>query len=228
MLIPIILGSDKTTVSVATGDNEYYPLYLSIGNVHNSVRRAHRNALVLVGFLAIPKSTSLTIILCTVPSLTDFFMFTLAEKQYKNDVRWRKFRRQLFHSSLSAILEPLRSGMSTPEIIRCPDGHFRRAIYDLAVYIADYPEQVLATCIVQGWCPMYVYGSLILIQSNFAPLRCDADHNDLNQNASRRSRRWTEGLIEELDLGTLWEDFGIVGDITVCCICDIIFLKFCI
>ena len=56
MLVPLILGSDKTTVSVATGQNEYYPLYLSIGNVCNNIRRAHRNALVLLGFLAIPKS----------------------------------------------------------------------------------------------------------------------------------------------------------------------------
>ena len=56
LLVPLILGSDKTTVSVATGQNEYYPVYLSIGNVRNSVRRAHRNALVLLGFLAIPKS----------------------------------------------------------------------------------------------------------------------------------------------------------------------------
>lgn len=55
--IPIILGSDKTTVSVATGQNEYYPLYMGIGNTHNNVRRAHRNALVLIGFLAIPKGT---------------------------------------------------------------------------------------------------------------------------------------------------------------------------
>jgi len=54
--VPIILGSDKTTVSVATGQNEYYPLYASIGNIHNNVRRAHRNALALIGFLAIPKS----------------------------------------------------------------------------------------------------------------------------------------------------------------------------
>ena len=61
MLVPLILGSDKTTVSVATGQNEYYPLYLSIGNVRNNVRRAHRNALVLLGFLAIPKSKSLTL-----------------------------------------------------------------------------------------------------------------------------------------------------------------------
>lgn len=55
MYVPIILGSDKTTVSVATGDVEYHPLYLSIGNVHNSVRRAHRNAVIPIGFLAIPK-----------------------------------------------------------------------------------------------------------------------------------------------------------------------------
>jgi hypothetical protein len=53
---PIILGSNKTMVSVATGQNDYYPLYLSIGNVHNNVRRAHCDALVLVGFMAIPKS----------------------------------------------------------------------------------------------------------------------------------------------------------------------------
>jgi hypothetical protein len=53
---PIILGSDKTTVSVATGQNDYYPLYMSNGLVHNNVRRAHRNALTLIAFLAIPKS----------------------------------------------------------------------------------------------------------------------------------------------------------------------------
>jgi hypothetical protein len=56
--VPIILGSDKTTVSVATGQNEYYPLYMSNGLVHNNVRRAHRNAVTLIGFLAIPKSSS--------------------------------------------------------------------------------------------------------------------------------------------------------------------------
>jgi hypothetical protein len=54
--VPVILGSDKTTVSVATGQNEYYPLYMSNGLVHNNVRRAHRNAVTLIGFLAIPKS----------------------------------------------------------------------------------------------------------------------------------------------------------------------------
>lgn len=56
MLVPVLLGSDKTTASVATGDNEYYPLYLSIGNVHNNVRQAHRDAVEVIGFLAVTKS----------------------------------------------------------------------------------------------------------------------------------------------------------------------------
>jgi hypothetical protein len=60
MFVPAILGSDKTTVSVATGQNEFYPLYTSIGNVHNSVRRAHRGAVSLLAFLSIPKSESFT------------------------------------------------------------------------------------------------------------------------------------------------------------------------
>ena len=43
MFVPIILGSDKTTVSVGTGNTEYWPVYGLIGNIHNNVRRAHRN-----------------------------------------------------------------------------------------------------------------------------------------------------------------------------------------
>ena len=53
---PAILGSDKTTVSVGTGHNEYHPLYISSGQVHNNVRPGHRNAVTLLAFRAIPKS----------------------------------------------------------------------------------------------------------------------------------------------------------------------------
>lgn len=53
--MPIILGSDKTTVTVGTGQADYWPVYLSIGNIHNNVRRAHRQGVELLAFLAIPK-----------------------------------------------------------------------------------------------------------------------------------------------------------------------------
>jgi hypothetical protein len=59
--VPVILGSDKTTVSMATGQHEYHPIYLSIGNVRNHVRRAHKDALALIGFLPIPKGKHLTL-----------------------------------------------------------------------------------------------------------------------------------------------------------------------
>lgn len=57
MLCPIILGADKTTASVATGHVEFHPVYMSIGNVHNEMRRSHRDAVVPIAFLSIPKGT---------------------------------------------------------------------------------------------------------------------------------------------------------------------------
>ena len=43
--------------------------------------------------------------------------------------------------------------MTVPEVTRYLDGHFWHVIYSLGPYITDYPEQVLAACIVQNWCP---------------------------------------------------------------------------
>ncbi|KAG6824706.1 hypothetical protein H0H92_006093, partial [Tricholoma furcatifolium] len=127
---PVILGSDKTTVSVATGQTEYYPLYASNGLIQNNVRRAHRNGLTLIAFLAIPK----------------------AERAHKNSDEFRKFRRNIFHASLYYIFVTMQPFMSEPDLVRFGDGYFRRVIYGLGPYIADYPEQVLLACIVQGWC----------------------------------------------------------------------------
>jgi hypothetical protein len=56
MLIPVIAGSDKTTVSVATGHQEYHPVYASPGNISNTARHVHGNAVMPVAFLPIPKS----------------------------------------------------------------------------------------------------------------------------------------------------------------------------
>jgi hypothetical protein len=75
------------------------------------------------------------------------------DRKYDNDPAFRTFKRQLYHASLSAILQSTKPAMMTPVVRRCPDGHFRRVIYDLGPFIADYPEQVMLTGTVQGWCP---------------------------------------------------------------------------
>ena len=134
---------------MATGHVEYHPLYLSIGLVHNTVRRAHRNAVIPIAFLAIPKGTFCSVERKVASKLAVF----QADRKYDNDLAFRRFKRQMYHDTIAAILMPLKLAMKSPVIRRCPNGHFRRVIYDLAAYIADYPEQVYLSGIVQSWCP---------------------------------------------------------------------------
>ncbi|KAI5986581.1 hypothetical protein EDC04DRAFT_2873516 [Pisolithus marmoratus] len=112
-------------VSVATGNNEYYPLYISAGDVHNGMRHAHGEAVSLLGFLSIPKT----------------------DKEFEADPEFCTFWRHLFHTSLEAIFHAMHPAMTKPQSVKCADGHYCRAIYGLGPYIADYPEQALLACI---------------------------------------------------------------------------------
>ncbi|KAG2084606.1 uncharacterized protein F5147DRAFT_748792 [Suillus discolor] len=175
MFVSVILGSDKTTVSVATGQNDYYPLYASIGNVHNNVHRAHRNTVAVIGFLAIPKTT----------------------KKHSDDPHFRKFKKQLFHSSLLRILSSLKPAMSIPEVVQFGDGHFRRVLYGLGPYIADYPEQLVLGCVVQNWCA-----------------KCFAYPDNLDSGeGGLRSQEVVDTLCEEVDSGVLWDEWGVIGEL---------------
>lgn len=172
MFVPIILGSDKTTVSVGTGGTGYYPLYAAIGNTHNGLRRAHRNALVLIGFLSIPK---------------------VARAEADTDA-FRNFKRQLFHSSINKILNPLRPAMTTPEVVRCFDGHFRRVIYGIGPYIADYQEQVTVGCVVQGWCA-----------------KCTAPPDNIDGGGHSRTCEHTGCVVDTFGLKVAWDEYGMAG-----------------
>lgn len=77
----------------------------------------------------------------------------LAEKEYRDSDAYRKFRRQLFCESLFQIFRSIRNAMISPIVLRCPDGKYRRGIFTLGPYIADYPEQCIIASVVQGWCP---------------------------------------------------------------------------
>ncbi|KAF7329470.1 hypothetical protein MKEN_00209400 [Mycena kentingensis (nom. inval.)] len=174
LLVPFVLGSDKTMMSVGTGNTEFWPFYGGIGNTFNSTRRSHRDGIALLAFLSIPKTT----------------------QQYAKSSAFRQFRRQLFHSSIRQILLPLKPHMSKPRITRCADGYFRRVIYSIGPYIADYPEQALLTCIVQGHCP-----------------KCLAPADNLDEPHPPRSAKHTETALASFGLKELWDDYGIVGDI---------------
>ena len=117
--------------------------------------------------------------------------------------------------------------MTVPEVVRCFDDHFRRIIYSLAPYIADYPEQVLLTCIVQGWCPRYISFFTYLCTVTHWCYSCTAKSDDLDGGGGPRSREHTELLVCSFELGVLWDEYGLIGDIVVgfdfiCCLNHII------
>ncbi|KIL57407.1 hypothetical protein M378DRAFT_188439 [Amanita muscaria Koide BX008] len=168
---PVVLGSDKTTVSIATGQNDYYPLYLSNGLIHNNVRRAHRKGVTLIAFLALPKT----------------------DREHIDSDEFRAFRRHLFHSSLTQILSPLLPAIEKPVVLRCADGHYRCVMFGLGPYIADYPEQVLLACVVQG---------------------CTANSKDLDGERGRRTHEHTHATRRAFAPNILWSQYGIVNGIT--------------
>ncbi|KIM75529.1 hypothetical protein PILCRDRAFT_13596 [Piloderma croceum F 1598] len=93
------------------------------------------------------------------------------------------------------MLESLKPGMTIPEVVRCPDGHFQQAVYGLGPYIADYPEQLLLPCVVQDWCP-----------------KCTAQADGLDDEiCGCHSWEHTDMLVEAFKLGVLWDEYGLVG-----------------
>ncbi|KAF8338581.1 hypothetical protein F5887DRAFT_1077678 [Amanita rubescens] len=176
MFVPIILGSDKTTVSVATGQHDYYPIYISNGNVHNNIRCQHNGAVSLLGFLPVPKGT----------------------REDQKSQEFRTFRRKLLHSAIAEIFKYLKPAMEKPEVIKCADGKYRNAIYGFGPYIADYPEQCIVACNVQGWCPI-----------------CLANRDDLDGEGKElsRSEKLNDWCRQELSNRKAWEDWGMVNEV---------------
>ena len=176
------------------------------------VWRVHRNAVIPITFLAIPKGTFRSL------QEMHVLIYIQAGRKYDDDVRFRKFKRQMYHDSIAAVLSPLKSGMIIPMICRCPDGHFRCVKYDLASYIADYPEQVYLAGVVQHWCPKYEPSFLhypTMNNTNLLIYRCLAFHSNLDCPAGRRSHEHTKRLKEIIDSKMLWDEYGIDDDITV-------------
>ncbi|KAF8259080.1 hypothetical protein EI94DRAFT_1774021 [Lactarius quietus] len=168
---------DKTTVSAATGHQEYHPVYVSVRNLSNTARQARGNGVLPVAFLPIPK----------------------ASRSQRKRPEYHRFCWQLFHKCLKVVFEPLRKYMTSPTVVKCPDGLFRRAIFGLGPYIADYPEQV------------WVMG---IFNSNYKPFqRCNAMPENLDGMGHPRRRLKTDYLIKKFDARMLWDAFGIYEDV---------------
>lgn len=104
--------------------------------------------------------------------------------------------------------------MLVPEIVKFGDGFFRRVMYGLGPYIADYPEQVLLACIVSGWCARFL-SILNIKDSTYTLCRCSAKSWDLDGGGFNRSQVWTDFMATSFTARQLWDDYGIVADLIV-------------
>jgi len=88
--------------------------------------------------------------------------------------------------------------MKVPELVLFGDDYYRRVIYALAAYIANYEEQVLLSCILRNWCA-----------------KCIAHRENLDEEALHRCHEHSDVLIEEFEFQKLREEYGIAGDLVV-------------
>ncbi|KAF5355407.1 hypothetical protein D9757_015183 [Collybiopsis confluens] len=100
-----------------------------------------------------------------------------------DSLRLRK--REIFHRSMAAVLQPLKEAGDPKgrglELVG-GDGAVRRVYPILAVYVADYPEQCLVTCTKSGTCPR---------------CRRKADELELPTPGIPRKQAWTQQIIQD-------------------------------
>ena len=129
-IIPIILSSDRTLVT-QFGNKSVYPIYMTIGNLPKDIRhKPSHGGQILLAYLPTTKLKLVT-----------------------NKAARRRMLVNLFHSCLHHVLQPLADAGIHGIAMTDGLGITRRVHPLLAVYVGDYPEQVIVTGIKTGECP---------------------------------------------------------------------------
>ncbi|KAG1778110.1 hypothetical protein EV702DRAFT_1179094 [Suillus placidus] len=124
-----------TSLSQFWGDQEVWPVYLTLGNISKEICcQPSKHAAILIAYLPISKLECFT---CDSRSVERYC---------------------LFHYCMMQVLEPLvRAGVDGVDVA-CPDRQVRRMHPVVAAYVADFPEQCLVACCMENRCPKCVVG----------------------------------------------------------------------
>ncbi|KAF8986396.1 hypothetical protein BDQ17DRAFT_1259683, partial [Cyathus striatus] len=129
-IVPIIISTDKTQLTLFQNKTAY-PVYLTISNIPKEIRqKPSARAYVLLGY-----------------SPT-----TCLEGVTNKSSQWHMLA-NLYHACMSTILKPLETLGDKGFHMTTADGCLRCMHPLFAVFIGDYPEQILTTCVCYGDCP---------------------------------------------------------------------------
>ncbi|KIM55809.1 hypothetical protein SCLCIDRAFT_30071 [Scleroderma citrinum Foug A] len=119
-LLGVVLSSDKTNISVMSGNRMAHPLLLSIANIDADVRSK--------------RSLHAHILLALLP-IASFIHKTTRVRSLLSD--------HLVHEGLNFVLKPLKVAAAVGIMMSDPIGNLHYCFTPLIAYIADTPEQCL-------------------------------------------------------------------------------------
>jgi hypothetical protein len=132
-VIPIIILLDKTQLTLFQNKTAY-PVYLTIGNIPKEIRRkSSRQAQILLAYLPTTRLESST-----------------------NQASQCCALANIFHACLTRVVKPLETAGITGIEVTSGNGAVCRGHPIFAMFIGDYPEQLLVACCKNGECPKCV------------------------------------------------------------------------
>ncbi|KAG1866444.1 hypothetical protein C8R48DRAFT_600483 [Suillus tomentosus] len=121
--IGVIGASDKTPLTIGTGNKEMHPLLISLANIHAGVRmKATSHAFALTAYLPIPKFLGVSKPVHAILSM------------------------RVYHFAISIVMRNLKIATRDGCVMSDPRGDLRMIHTPLVAWIADYPEQLLISC----------------------------------------------------------------------------------
>ncbi|KAG8700746.1 hypothetical protein FRC09_005778 [Ceratobasidium sp. 395] len=130
-IVPLIIATDKTSMTKLSGNRSAYPVYLTIGNISKAYRRqVSKHATIILGYLPVD----------------DF-------ANVPGKVLRARLRGELIHCVMRTIMEPLEEAGRQGVKMWCADGRLCRVYPLLAAFVGDYPEQCDMAGVVGSGCP---------------------------------------------------------------------------